>query len=329
MDTDIVTTTAPSPTLRRLLDQDLGFSPSYRRVYSNHLAMSLVALEQLGAGDDTLAQTFDRYAADLGTEPRDDGAALDEQIAQVTRDGIAATVATRVPGLADGPATALFHPLIRLAYALDVGHPGQVAAALLDWQRRHETLPTPAPTPGARRLVDVAADLAAQPPGTWPETFDLDALARRPEVADALREVALDAHTLDDVSDFAIAAHVTAEAFVTLHLVTGARAIRAVAALLDSADGERLAASAVPAMAVGYAAVGAPALLAPADLDTVRRAPVPTRETIAERAVTEHDPHVIKLANVALVEEQRTGDPLYRYAAARAVGLAPPVHEIL
>jgi regulator of PEP synthase PpsR (kinase-PPPase family) len=30
---------------------------------------------------------------------------------------------------------------------------------------------------------------------------------------------------------------------------------------------------------------------------------------------------VIKLANVALVEEDRTSDPVYRYAAARVVGL--------
>ena len=48
---------------------------------------------------------------------------------------------------------------------------------------------------------------------------------------------------------------------------------------------------------------------------------LPTREQIAERAISDRDPHVIKLANVALVEETRTGDPLYRYSAARVVGL--------
>ena len=32
---------------------------------------------------------------------------------------------------------------------------------------------------------------------------------------------------------------------------------------------------------------------------------------------------MIKLTNVALVEEQRTSDPLYRFVAARTVGLVP------
>ena len=41
---------------------------------------------------------------------------------------------------------------------------------------------------------------------------------------------------------------------------------------------------------------------------------------MAERAVADRDPHVIKLANVPLIEGQRTTDPLYHYLAAHAVG---------
>lgn len=305
----------------RLLDNELVFSPSFRRIYSNHLAMALVALEQLGADPETLEDVFAAHAADDGAELRDNRPALDERVAEVMRDGIAATVRTRAPALVDGPGTALFHPLIRLAYALDIGHPGQVAAALLDWERRHEVLPVPEPEPGQRRLFDVAADLATHPPGTWQTTYDFDGIARRPELRAALDSMALDEHTLDDISSFAIAAHITAEEFVTLHLVTGARAVRAVAGWLDAEHVRPLAAHALSQLAVGYAAVGAPALLSPADLDAVRRLRLPTRESIAERAIADRDPHVIKLANVALVEEERTADPLYRYAAARVVGL--------
>ena len=43
-----------SPTLGRLLDDELAFSPSFRRYYSNHLAMALVALDQLGAPAEVL-----------------------------------------------------------------------------------------------------------------------------------------------------------------------------------------------------------------------------------------------------------------------------------
>jgi hypothetical protein len=309
-----------STTLARLLDEELAFSPSFQRYYSNHLAMALVALDLMGARPEVLQATFDAHARGE-SEPRDDVAVLQERRREVASDGIAATVRARVPALAAGPHSQLFHPMIRLAYALDVGHEGQVAAALLDWERRHQVLPAPPASPGDRRLHEVAADLAAHPPGTWPRTFDLDGTARRPEMSAALAGVALDDATLDDVSTFAIVAHTVADDFVTLHMVTGTRALRAVSAWVDDDTAQRLVAHTVPAMAVAYAAVGAPALLGAAELDAVRRTALPSRGAIAERAIRDHDPHVVKLANVALLEEERTGDPLYRHSAARVVGL--------
>lgn len=307
-------------TLDRLLEDELAFSPSFLGHYSNHLAMALVALDQLGAPAHVLESTLVAHARSEA-EPRDDWDVLTERRREVARDGIAATVRARAATLADGPASQLFHPVIRLAYALDVGHEGQVAAALLDWERRHAVLPLPEPAPGARRLRDVAAALADHPRGTWRHTFDVDAISRRTELRASLAGVALDEHTIDDVSSFAIAAHTIANDFITLHLVTGARAVRAVSAWLDDGTALRLAARTMQAMAVCYAAVGAPPLPDRAELDELRRRRMPSRAQIAERAIADSDPHVIKLANVALVEEERTSDPLYRYAAARAVGL--------
>jgi len=303
-----------------LLNEELAFSPSFQRYYSNHLAMALVALDQMGAPPESLRSVFDAHARGE-FEPRDDTEVLDQRRQEVARDGMAATVRTRAAALVSGPSSQLFHPVIRLAYALDVGHEGQVAAALLDWERRHEVLPVPEPVPGSRRLPDVAAHLAGQPAGTWEHTFDLDGIARRPEMQEALTGVAFDEHTLDDISSFALAAHVAADDFITLHLVTGARAVRAVSAWLDDDVALSLASHTLPAMAVAYAAVGAPPLRTPAELDALRQTPLPPRDDIAERAIHDRDPHVIKLANVALVEEERTSDPLYRYVAARVVGL--------
>ena len=48
-----------------------------------------------------------------------------------------------------------------------------------------------------------------------------------------LEGIAFDERTLDDVSTFALAAHLAADDFVTLHMVTGGRAVRAVSAWLD------------------------------------------------------------------------------------------------
>lgn len=310
----------PSDTLDRLLDDELAFSPVFRGGFSSHLAMALAALDQMGAPPSVLQTTFDAHARGE-SEPRDDREELDPRLHEIARDGIAATVAARVPRLAVGPGSQLFHPMIRLAYALEVEHPGQVAAALLDWEKRIQVLPAPPGPHGARRLPDVAAALAAHPEGTWDQTFDLEGTAARPEMQTALEGVAVDADTLDDISTFAAAAHATADDFVTLHLVTGARALRVVSGWVDAAAARVLAERALVTVAVGYAIVGAPPLLDPAQLDELRTSPLPDREAIIERAVGSPDPHVIKLANVAMTEEDRTGDPLYRLLAARVVGL--------
>jgi hypothetical protein len=82
-------------------------------------------------------------------------------------------------------------------------------------------------------------------------------------------------------------------------------------------------------MAVAFAAVGAPPLLGATELDAVRALPRPSRDAITERATRDRDPHVVKLANVALVEEERTGDPLYRFIAARVVDLVPTAREAI
>jgi hypothetical protein len=102
-----------------------------------------------------------------------------------------------------------------------------------------------------------------------------------------------------------------------------------VSQLLDDDTARRLAAHMVPVMAIAYAAVGAPPLLEAAELDALRGRELPSRDEIAARAITDRDPHVIKLANVALVEEERTADPLYRFVGAHDVGLAPSARTAL
>ena len=50
-----------SPTLARLLDEDLAHSPSIQGMYSSHMAMMLVALEQMGATEDRVQALFERH----------------------------------------------------------------------------------------------------------------------------------------------------------------------------------------------------------------------------------------------------------------------------
>jgi hypothetical protein len=308
--------------LARLLDDELTFSATFNGRYSNHLAMALVALDQLGAPSSALEATFDAYARGA-SEPREDRATLDERIIEIERDGIDATLARRIPPLAQSPGTRLFHPLIRLGYGLDADHAGQVAAALLDWEGHLLDLGIDVPAGGTRGVREVADELAGRADGEWGNTFDLAEVATRPEVRAAVADVHIDASTLDELSAFVIAAHVTADDFISLHLVTGARALRTVCGRLDPSVAAALIAGAVPIMLVAYAAVGAPPILGDTALDELRTAELPTRAEIAAQAARSADAHVIKLANTAVVEETRTGDRLYRVAAARVVDPRP------
>lgn len=320
MDTATAPTAATSPTLDRLLDAELDISPSFLGHYSNHLAMTLVALHQMGAPTERLEETFEAHLRGE-SEPRDDRPALDERIREVDRLGIKATVRARIPDLADAPVTALFHPMIRLGYAIDAGHRGQVAAALLDWERRKDDLPLAPGVPGDRGLARVAHVLADAADGRWSGTFDLDEVARRPAVHEALDGLT-DRVTADDISSFALSAHAASGSFVTLHMVTGARAVRTVAQVLEAPAADDLLRHTAVAMTVALAAVGAPRPLGDGALDVRRSAALPARTEVAASAIASADPHVVKLTNVALVEEARTGDLLYRDLAARAVGLA-------
>jgi len=319
-----ITTTNPtpiSPTLGRLLDGELAFSTVYRRYYASHLAMSLVALEALGAPPSVLEDTF--AAHERHATPREDPAAVDAVRAEIARDGIETTVRAHAPALVDGPGSQLFHAAIRLAYGLDAGHEGQVAAALVDWEGRNTVLPVAEPTRGTRRMPDVLAMVATAPDITRRDHSirDLGAIAELDGFRAAVGELALDDHTWDEIAALALHAHVAADDFFTLHMVTGAHAVRVVSEVLRGEVADRFAARTVQVMATAYLGVGAPTLPTPDQLDAIRRPPLPSWDEIAAAAVADGDAHVVKLVYVSRAEHGRTDDPLYQYLAARAVGL--------
>ncbi|HEY1228092.1 MAG TPA: questin oxidase family protein, partial [Ramlibacter sp.] len=164
-----------TPTLTRLLDDNLRRPPEYGAGLSNHLPMALHALHVLGAGDADL----DRFATDyvrrkqLATTPADDGARsrsprlgdfasfpawqanFSERIAA---DGPRRTLVEALPELWPGVAAAAFHGPIRLAHAWEMGHPGELAAALAYWAARWQRVDV---APEVGPTMDIAEWLAA------------------------------------------------------------------------------------------------------------------------------------------------------------------------
>lgn len=308
-----------SSTLDRLLDEEMAFSTVFQGFYSSHLSMSLVALEALGAPPERLEAVFADQIAELS--PRRDPRPVETMREALRRDGIDAVVRARVAELVHSPVTMFFHAPIRLAYALDVRHETQVAVALVDWARRQNVLDVPEPTTGDRRLDDVLEMLGPDALRGTGSVRELDAIVRTEEFRAAVDELAVDDRTFDDIASLALRAHVAAGDFFTLHMVTGAHAVRTVAGYLDDGPAATLAARTAQVMVAAYLGVGAPRLPTDADLDRIRASAIPDWDSIGAAAIADGDAHVVKLVYVARSDYHRSGDPVYRWIAARVVGL--------
>jgi hypothetical protein len=307
------------PVLERLLDAELDYDPVARRGFINHTAMALVAARRLGAGDSDLERWFRDDTTGDFLVPRARPDWLGPLSDEVRERGADVVTAERLPQLVGAPGSQLFHAVIRLELALDAGHPGQVANALRNWADHDDPL---GPAPDARRDRDVASVLAAlreeRVAGRLPE-LGAHELAQHPLVGELLDTLAVHDHLLDELAASVAAIHADAGDFGTLHLVTGTRAVRAVADRLDDEARRELAVRAVQAVALLWLTFGAPA---PADAEQLdRRRAVPTDwATTSRRAIDTGDHHVVKLVYAARLEHATTGDPLYGWLAAREAG---------
>jgi hypothetical protein len=281
--------------------------------------MELVALDALGAPPERLEAMLERWTGHM-LVPRRDTATFDGFLAEVGADGIDATVARHLPRLVEMPASEWFHSLIRLAYALDVAHPAQVASALTDWTTYGRPLPGDPPAGGASPAVELFEQLRTADLEPARGHADLASVAEQPPFQEQLAGVVVDDH-LDDLAAAAAAAHVAGNNLATLHLVTGVQAARFVQRWVPAPSRRRFAGRMAQAVCAGHVAADAPALPSPAELDALRAAPVPPADAVRALAVASSDVHVTKLVYTCRVERAATGDPLYGWLAARAVEL--------
>jgi hypothetical protein len=308
--------------LDELLDDELGFDPlASRNGFISHLAMSLVAARRLGADDHDLRTMFrEQTSGDfLVRRARPDW--WDADTAEVARVGPAAAAAAALPGLVDAPGSQFFHAVIRLELAVDADHAGQVANAVRNWSEHRRPLGDEPSPSGDRMLEEILAELADARDAGDLDPSDQHEMAASTAFGSIVDDLDPDVDaTLEQLARVAAAAHAGAANFATLHLVTGVRAIRAMAALTDGATRTSLARRGAQAVAATWLGVGGPGLADPAELDA-RRADAPTDwADIARRAVRNRDPHVVKLVYACRLEHDATGDPLYLWMAGRQVG---------
>jgi len=309
---------SPSAALVDVLDRQTGYDARVGRGFSNHLPMELVALDAMGAPPSRLEEML--AASVPRMDLRADTTAFDAYRAEIAADGIDATVRRHLPGFAEMPASEWFHSMIRLAYALDAGHPGQVASALADWTAYGHALPGEPPTGGDVPAIEVLGRLADAGLDRGQHGADLAAVASQ----DRFRQLGAPVVVRPDLDDLAAAvaaAHVSGASFASLHLVTGVQAARTVGRHLRGVDEERFARRVAQAALAGHVAGGAPPVPTSEELDRLRAAAVPPWDQVRAAATASPDVHVTKLVYTCRTEQAASGDPLYAWLAARAVGL--------
>lgn len=145
-----------SPKALQLIRQGQQFDPSYQDGLSNHLPMALAALSLCGATDSQLETFYRDYTPrlepirQLSPPPKSSIAVLGNNQhfpdflvkyrQLVEQKGLEEAVIHALPQLLPGVATAAFHALIRLSYAVQIQDKEETAIALAYWASEFQPL---------------------------------------------------------------------------------------------------------------------------------------------------------------------------------------------
>ena len=254
---------------------------------------------------------------------------------RVAAHGVADTLAMAMPVLDEGVAASATHGLMRLAYALlrrddreVVSHHGdrEVAAALGYWATTWLPMAeTPADTHDLADPVALLLEMRRDPAfddlrggdvllWRWAET-----MRARPAYQALLGRLDPVHDPLPAMRSASLALYAGTMSFEALHALTGCHWLRIVGSHVPEPN--VLAIRFWEVVAAFYAKIGRPPLPDEATLDALRALQVPSDDAIRAAAVASDDEHDLSLVFSALEEHAFTGEPLYRVAAARRVGL--------
>lgn len=310
------------------LRDGLAWGAEYADQLSNHLPMNLTALVRIGA-DETQCERFiasytprlSKLVADrepiadwrksLGLHARNASyrAFFANELRARGRENV---LEHYVYALAPGVSGGAFHPLIRLAFALEADADLEIAEALASWCMAYQEL---APLSSASEApLAVLASLEGPPISGGNTLFArLKTAASTPQFAAANGRIAVDASTVGRLAEAALAIYAASNnGFLALHLVTATHAARRVLAHLERR--ERLLHALAQSFVASYLVMGCPPL-------SPRTEKAPTWDAILDRARASTDDHDAKFCYALRDEQAVYGDEAYRREAARRMRL--------
>lgn len=113
-------------------------SPLYDGVLANHLPMTLIAMQRLGASDKQMCQFYNDYIEKL--EPIKKTECDDQLLQQFKMNGIQQTLLDFLGVYAHGISASAFHGLIRLGYAVMTEDRKEIAIALTYFKNESQSL---------------------------------------------------------------------------------------------------------------------------------------------------------------------------------------------
>ncbi len=331
--------------LSSLLTDTLRFDPFYgsQGQLFMHLPMALQALARMGANDERLAAFAKANSAKLELKQPCEAVLQSEWqvhlgqaryyagyeslfVSWIARDGLHAVLLQTLPVLIPGVASAAFHALIRLSYALQAQHVPEIAAALASWACAFELLDAfdePAAQHDASRSLADVMQAARQEPSLAMPQVKLGFIAQRMFTASSLEglgalvSAARNAKpSLRDVAACSLAVYRDSINFTALHMVTATHAARVLCEQVPSIK-PLLMPHLLPAWLAAWVSIDRPAV----DLRLTYEAneaaqPWPALLACAINADDEHD---IKIVYSAWCEQLHYGFAGYALACTQVM----------
>lgn len=230
--------------LHALLTDGIRYSPRYLpSLNSDHMPMTLCAITGLGGDLDFCIRFRNDYKKILHEIPQErplknwrQGIGRSEAYPsllawfkeQVADKGIESAVGIYLPEFIGGLALQAFHPVIRLAYAIDFQSEAETAAALAYMVSSHRDIPV-----NAGQLLDIAQEMQKQVkrgPRSFRTAEFTDNIC---ELLDAGEYPAGYAAEIGDCAAIALDIYRSTRNFFALHMVTATHAVRICSKFLD------------------------------------------------------------------------------------------------
>ena len=230
--------------LQELLEQGIGYDPHYLpSMNSDHLPMTLCAMQGLGARDAQLEQFQAEYRLKLRTVSSNSLSAgwrgavgnPDEYLglmhylrAQIDQTSINEVVKEFLPEFLPGLGLQAFHPIIRLGYAIDFESSAETAAALAYLITSHREVPF-----SQQHRIDLPVALAQQV-DAGRQGFKQERFSQRMAELITTDGYPIGTASFEACANCALEVYMGTRDFFALHMVTATQAARICARLIDS-----------------------------------------------------------------------------------------------